>query len=514
MPKEKSNPGKWKPDPTIPQEKYTITHYWSLYYQEIAEFRNFKSKDTVYKYTAALEQISNSAIDEIPAQVIDAYDIWESVRSVRYYSDGKNKGKPYSASTINKRLCAIHDIFLYLEARGICADPIWLPPWKLYFQDREPDYSLMPEEIEAGLYKRYKKLCSKGGLENLRFLLRKTEQKLVRRIVKNIGKTPEPWFALAVALYEPIRLGEICGLLLSDFTSFQAPERADRAYIMLGRAVDRVSNAVKNEMKTPYSVRYIPEPIELNTLRRRYEEDLRSKGIGQTEEQWVACKGSPDVRCSAVYLSTFIKRQLIAALDQDKLEMMALAAYVDGDWGSGGEEIAEDTDVAVWSAERSLQARMLRRNAFTKYTAETPLDADSELRPISGHKSDREYPYVFAEDELWRILTKMDHRMILPALHGESWFRHIDEKNTKAYATDVALLEFDVAPDLLKKGGQIVITVASSMPGDTLTVEFQKQLPKGSNIQIEKDFRDEESTKRRRIITDSVHWRLPDWRKD
>ena len=123
MSREKPNPAVWSPSIDIPDSECNIFQIWSRYYNQIQKFRNF-SERTIYEYTSTLAQINNGVVRDMLVVRMTEWDIWTAVTSAQC----KGNGKPYSSSAIMKRFSVFHDIFLYLQTRAVCADPMSIPP--------------------------------------------------------------------------------------------------------------------------------------------------------------------------------------------------------------------------------------------------------------------------------------------------------------------------------------------------------------------------------------------------
>ena len=319
-------------------------------------------------------------------------------------------------------------------------------------------------------------------------------------VMEHIDELDKPWFALALLIYLPIRLGEVCGLDLGDFRPFTAPWRSARCYIELGRAVAYDSVQEKDKMKNKNAVRGTVDPLELRSLRYLYLEALHRAGITDTDTLPVACGGAPGERYKPAHFSAFVKKQLEKAVSAKDLQLLALGAYAEDD--------VEESDS---EAKAPLEARILRRNAFTKLTSETPLDADSQIRPIGGHETDGNYPFVFSEDSLWNILCRVDHRMILPELHEQTWVTRLNKERLEASVCETVRQEFVLSPELLQNGGTLVINVDTASPGDSVLLEMMRMLPPGSSVKEEHYYMDASSDPVGRAITDGAHWSVKKW---
>lgn len=416
MPRKKSDPAAWLPDPRKPDNQCNVFEAWSRYYQRIQKFRNF-SENTVYEYTTALTQLDQVLAEEKPISDMNEWDVWCVATSNRYRKDGR----PYATNTITKRFSVLHDIFMFLEARGVCADPMTIPPWKLVFPDGTiPNYELSVGELKKLLVDEYNARSSGKDKHLPRELPENVERKLVKMIMNNLQSVDEPWFALAVHLYTIIRISELCALNLGNFVAFCNPERKYRSFIDIGHSTDYRTGAAKNHMKTPNAPRRIPEHVELHSIRMKYMMCL-SKALTDTDTDHlpVACMGDPSTRCVPARYSKFARSILAKILGSESIRDLALGEYA--------QEInqEEETHRKSSSADAedfgTIETRILRRNSFTKFTTETMLDAEV-IRAYGGHefsKDDRRYKYVYSEDDLWENLHKVDKRVILTELHEE-----------------------------------------------------------------------------------------------
>ncbi len=417
MSRKKSNPAAWLPDSKKPDNQCNVFEIWSRYYQNIRAFRDF-SENTVYEYTTALAQMDQVLAAEKTMSEMNEWDVWRIATSNRY----RGNGKPYATNTITKRFSVLHDIFMFLETRGICADPMTIPPWKLVFPDETvPDYELSVWDLKEHLVDKFNTRLSDKSNPLPRVLPENAERKLVKLILNNLQCADEPWFALAVHLYTIIRLSELCALNLGDFVAFCNPERKHRSFIQIGRSVDYKTGAAKDHMKTVNAPRRVPEHVELHSIRINYltylSDVLKDADIDHLP---VACMGDPSARCVPARYSKFARSILLKVLDGDSMRDLALGEYVS--------EITQEqeTDTIPSSADKeelgTIETRILRRNSFTKFTTETNLEAEV-IRAFGGHefdRTDRRYKYVFSEDDLWENLLKVDQRVICPELHEKS----------------------------------------------------------------------------------------------
>ena len=253
-------------------------------------------------------------------------------------------------------------------------------------------------------------------------------------------------------------------------------------------------------MKNQNAVRRTVEPIELCSIRHLYLDAFHHAGITEVDAVPAAPGRASGERCKPARLAAFIKEQLKKVVDPKDLELLALDAYLEDD--------AADEDNRK---KAPLEARILRRNAFTKLTAETPLDPDSQIRPIGGHETDGDYPFAFSEDSLWRILQRIDHRMILPELHGKTWVTELDSNHREVSVCETVRQEFTISPELLKNGGTLVVDADTDSPGDAAMLKFMRKLPQGASVQTERYDRKTSSDPAARIITDGVHWPVRPW---
>lgn len=417
MPKKKSDPAAWLPDLGKPDDQCNVFEIWSRYHQNIRDFRDF-SENTVYEYTTALTQLDQALAVEKPVSEMNEWDVWRIATSNLY----RENGKPYATNTITKRFSVLHDIFMFLEARGVCADPMTIPPWKLIFPDEAvPDYELSVWELKEHLVDKYNSRLADKDKPLPRELPENAEQKLVKMILDNLQHVNEPWFALAVHLYTIIRISELCALNLGDFVMFCNPERKHRSFINIGRSVDYKTGSAKDHMKTVNAPRRIPEHMELRSIRMMYlsylSDALKDAGIDQLP---VACMGDPSKRCVPARYSKFARSVLLKVLDGDSMQDLALGEYVSEI--TQEQEIRTETDSTDQEDLGTIETRILRRNSFTKFTTETMLDAEV-IRAFGGHdfnRTDRRYKYVYSEDDLWENLLKVDERVISPELREES----------------------------------------------------------------------------------------------
>lgn len=498
---------KWLPDPTVPDQKCNLLEIWSRYHTNIKQYRKF-SDNTEAEYTISLKQIEEALANSKPVGKMDAFDVWTAVSSADTIPNGKRAGEPYSASAIEKRLSVIHDIYMYMEYILVCSDILHNPPWKLYQKDSRPNYKQTKSDIIDNLNRELDKAAAQQGKKLLLKSLRnKAECALMRLAMKHIAELngDEPWLALATGFYEPTRLTEVCGLDLGDFKPFSDPERCGRCFIEIGRSVGYKSTEAKAGGKTKQSIRRIPEHIELFNLRQMFIKALKCAGVADIESVPVAYSGNPGERFMPAKLSVFIRTQLSRVLTTEEYRILAIDAYLNDDEADD----KEDDDYTY-----SIDARILRRNAITKLTTETPLDPDSQIRPISGHKSDNRYPFRFTEDELWNMMRRMDHRMVLPELHGETWVTRLSKECSEASVSETVRQEIVLPKELMQMGGRLNIDVDTDSPGDAVLLEFIRKLPPGCKIQEEHYYTEDSSRPVERAITDSVHWKNKKWTDD
>ena len=469
---------KWAPSPEKADRECSLLELFARFYYAIQSLRAI-TESTMSDYATALAQIEHLEQMHKPAHTLNAYDIWDAVTSVRLKPYGKHAGEPYALGTIAKRLVVIHDIFLLCEAKCICNNPLWMPPWQL-INAIEVDYSLSSDDIKT----KVTLLARKISAEKIKYLGRRLESKIVNLIIDNITTDHEhPWMGLAILIYAIIRPAEVCALFYSDFYNFTMPSTEDRMFFRILSSTNYSSGELKPTMKTVNSPRLSPVHIELQALIDQYIASMPD----YVDNPPMACFGCPDNRCSAEQLLRFVKEILSRVFTAQDLHELALLTYA-------ATELDDYTDGDSYDC--LLQSRIFRRHSITMYNAVTPMIPDSEIRPISGHETDEEYTWDYLK--LAQIMCQMDHRMISEKLHGNSWIIDCQDGDLR----DTVYAWVKIPADLVQRGGKVVINVHSIAPGDSVTITA----PKCVDLQYSQHSTLPRLGKPERVLTDSITW--------
>ena len=490
---QKKNPKQWLPLPGIADAECTLLEFWSRYHNRIAVFCGFDPQKTVEKYTTALYNIKE-ALSKLKMLHATAYDIWDAVVSVRY----KHNGMPYSDSELNTRLVVIKDMYKVAESMAICCNPIWLPPWQLI---NAHNYDYSTDDIKAEL----RQVAAKREKKLPRGLTKRQEQKLMHMIMEHITEDGR-WVALLLMLWCGFRPSEVRGLNYGHLLKFTA--HPSRRYITAVQTATS-SGEVKDTMKNKYSVRSVPEHIELKAVmmvRSNYVQgQLPDKDLPALP---LACfDGDFDRRCTATELSLFAKTQLKQLFsNEESLEFAALELFLDelnddSEYSAANTASAEDRN-----ADMEISARMLRRNYATKCYAETRM-TDVQIRLTMGHKIDTVIDDPYSESSLWLILQNMDHRMIIPEMH-RGWGMSI-VKGKSREILDLSQLYISIPKEVLAEGVEINITALANEIGDDMLLKLQRLLPDGSEITVKTTHLLDPHRHVDRINTDMAHWPIP-----
>ena len=440
----------WLPPKELEDAKCNLLEYYSRYYPEIKAFRSLSDR-TMRDYHRVLEQIESVPTIHQPMGHLSAYDIFAIVTSERIKRKGKNKGLPYSNGTIAKRAAVIHDIYLFAECNGVCSDPLWHAPMDIL---NISESQLFDSGLNALIEKRM------SSSNPIRYIGKNNMKVVVSYIYRHINDSRFPCLGVAVNIYVPTRSGEVSGSNLGDFVNYSVPGYRDRTYLRLGRSTEYSTGITKDRMKNVNAVRRAPVHIELQKLFDKHVQWLINDQLFSEEEIRAlptASIGAPTQRCSAAQLGLFIKKILSEVLTGEELDDLALVDLA---------EMVEASEEARRNMAREpVQARILRRNCISAYNLETTMDPDSEIRPISGHKTDLTYEKM-SEDDLIRIMEKMDQRIILHALRNDSDVV-LTAENMHYSGQDIVSKEI-VAP----KRGRLEITVITNCPGDQVLLEY------------------------------------------
>lgn len=483
MPKKRVPPERWLPREGKPAGEYTLMEMWSCYHKEIAKFCNFNCpEETIKDYTSALAPIA-WALDEKPAALMSAYDVWDGVVSARF----KGNGKPYASSTFSKRMAAVNDIYKYAEAMAICCNPIWLSPWDLL---GDIDYSENADELREALAETAREVKKKLP----RFLSPEQEKKLMEMIAMHITEDGR-WVGVLILLWCGARPSEVRGLRYEKLIHFA--DHPERRYIQFYELLE------KERMKNKYSVRDVPEHIEMHYLMQIREEFTRSKmGTEDIGNLPLVCFGNDFQRaCTAVELSSFVRQQLKMLFDSQEIGAQALSIFLDPIEDSTAETPADA------SADLEIAARMLRRNFSTKNYAESQLK-DTQSRLAMGHKTECAEACPYSENHLWEMLQRMDHRMILPECHL-GWNTVLVPGQHEI--VDTGIHHFKIPREVMLQGAEINGYVFLNELGDALCLELKKVLPPGVEIEIEPIYQSKAELPKDRLNTDYAHWPLPKW---
>ena len=314
------------------------------------------------------------------------------------------------------------------------------------------------------------------------------------------------WVALLLMLWCGFRPSEVRGLNYGHLRKFKA--HPSRRYITAVQTATS-SGDLQESMKNKYSVRSVPEHVELQAammVRGCYVQDqLQGKDLSTLP---LACFGNDfGRRCTAVELSLFAKKQLKLLFESEEaLETAALELFLDeltedSEYSASNASTAEDRN-----ADMEISARMLRRNYATKCYAEARMTA-LQVRLTMGHKVDDIVHDPYSEDSLWLILKNMDHRMIIPNMHP-GWGL-IVSKGENYEIMDVSEHYILIPKEVLADGVEINITALANESGDDLLLKLQRLLPKGSEVTIKPAHLPTSHRHTDRINTDMAHWPLP-----
>ena len=203
----------------------------------------------------------------------------------------------------------------------------------------------------------------------------------------------------------------------------------------------------------------------------------------------MACFGWPDNRCTAEQLLHFVKEVMRKILTAQDLKELALLTYATT-------ELDDYTDGDGYDF--LLQSRIFRRHCMTMYNAVTPMDPDSEIRPISGHETDDGYSWDF--QKLQKIMYQMDHRMISEQLHGNSWIIDCQDGDLR----DTVYACIHIPANYVRRGGKVVIHAQTNSPGDSVSIT----VPQRFDLQYQQNPYLPRLGQPDRVLTDSLTWPL------
>lgn len=496
MPKKREDPMQWMPETGLPDTECTILEYWSRYCKKIAIFRSFRRMDTICEYTASLKKIE-AALGPQKLVQMSACDVWDAATSVLMRTTATGETRLYNSNTILKRFSAIHDIFLYAEACGVCVCPLRCPPWKL-LGDQFPDFFLNSNDIINELAEKYPRKILP------RYFTKKQEQALVREILDHIHEDGR-WLGIAILLWCGVRPSELRRLYFSDFVTFY--DRTDRRYICFCRSAD-AKGQEKSHMKNKYGPRAIPEHIELMHIARLREDHVRN-AMGSTDISGLpaVCYGNDYTRaCSASELAIFVKTQLEKVLGKEYMTDIDIANHIDPDIAGDGIDGDVPNNLADLAADKEISVRMFRRNFATKNYAETGL-ADWASRLAMGHMQAGPIAVTspYGEAHLLEMLEAMDHRMILPEIHP-GWHT-VCTGGTKTIPMANAGTHYISIPEAeLHHIRKICIDVEMCASGAGFKLETLRKYPEA--IKITAEYIPTTGSSGARTNADSVQWPL------
>ena len=476
----------------------TLPEIWSRRSNEIAAFRGFRDPAVrIADYTHTLDTISD-ALNKHPVCEMSAIDIYDAITSVRVYQVAGTT-RYYADSIYAKRLAIIRDIYKYLEACGICTNPLWYAPWEL-IGDGKLDPWLTRDQLVHKLKDAASILADKRILP--RYLPDELEQKLMQRIADNILKDGL-WAGLLLLLCQGLRVSEARGLCYRDLVALDS--RPDRRKINLYSSADKAGKK-KARMKNKQSVRSVPEHIEVMTLLKQREAKIKAAlGVDDIGDLPIICNGNDyTTPCTYYQFAKFARGELdhLFQNDPDTKKALLIDLYLHPD-------PADRKTKQIDAADCELSGRLFRRNYATQCYAKTDM-SDDDLALTMGHKTDDTSTYPYSEGNLLRLMDKLDHRMILPQLHP-GW--HITlQPQEHIEVTDRGTMFFTLSPDLLRTGGTVEIIVQTIAPGDAVLLETNRKLPAGTEISIEADYIPAPDTIHL-PNTDTIHQPIPKWPK-
>ena len=496
--KNENNPRMWIPPPDKPDKDSSLLELWSRYCEPIAKFRNFRHSETRLRdYTQTLNTIS-AALSTIPACMLTAFDILSAITSARTYTMG-GVTRLYANSIYEKRLTVIRDTYKYLEARGICSNPLWHPPWEL-IGDGQLTSWLNPSDLKQELAEAANSLAAKRLLP--RYLLDNMERRLVHRIMDKLEDDGR-WIGIALLVYQGPRMSEARGVYYGDLVSLTS--RSDRHKINLTDSADAHGNK-KETMKNRQSVRSVPEHIELMTLLNLREVKTKTDtGTDDISDLPIICYKNDYTRpCTSVEFAVFVRRELdsLFCKDLEAKQALLIDLYLNDDPVFSANDQLDPADL-------ELSGRLFRRNYITQCYCKTDM-SDDDIAVTVGHKLAEKIDHIYSERNILRLMEKLDHRMIVPELHpGWNITLHPDDD---VKIVDCGTMFFTFDPSIYEQGGTIEIVSQSALPGDAIVLESNRSLPTGVTIDFEALYIPQKQSDKR-PNTDTLHQPLPRWPK-
>ena len=493
----KTSPQAWLPAPEKPDTKCTIPEIWSRWTTDIAAFRGWEPpQDRIAEYTSALAHIS-SALNHCPACELSAIDIYDAITSARTYVVAGTT-RQYARSVYAKRLSVITDIYIFLEAQGICVNPLWHPPWKL-IADNSFDPWLTSADLKHKLAEEASALASKRVLP--RYLPDDMERKLLQKIADNILEDGR-WAGILILLCQGLRVSEARGLRYRDLVTLKS--RPSRRKINIYGSADKQGKK-KLGVKNRQSIRAVPEHIEVMTLLRKREAAIKAKlGVDDIGDLPIICGDDYATPCTDIKFAKFLRDELdlLFASKSDVGKALLIDLYLNPD-------PVEHKNKQIDPVDYELSGRLLRRNYATQCYAKTAMD-DDDIAITMGHKTARAIANAYSERNILRMMDKLDHRMILPDLHP-GWHIMLQPQD-RIDVTDCGTIFFDLPPELLREGGTIEIVAQTILPGDAIIPESNHKLPVGTAISVATDYLPSPDVIHR-PNTDTLHQSLPKWPK-
>lgn len=413
---------------------------------------------TYSKYVANLTPFLTSSISEVTL-----FEIRDALICVKKSRKG---GKPYSHSTMKVHFSCLCDIFLYAKKHGhadnilaVFASPKKMDPLTMRIYELVDPQNPQNSTLQA-LEELHERVSNRP-----RSLTAWQKEKLIQKLCDDIPRDGRS-LGIAIFCYAGLRPAECRKLLWRDLIPFV--DHPDRAFLNVFEIRGADGN-IKEKTKTKNGHRKVPVHCELQKLLTMRLELVRTERPDDYLDLPICCMGNRFWQPCKDYQLASYGDDLFSYI---KVSVRDLACY---SLDANIERLKNKRD-AIYEGE-ALCLYVLRKNFWTWAEAETQL-TDHEKRYVMGHEISDENgrdvrPRLNDENLLWEICQKMDRCVFCLDLHRSLLERELHVKESISFS-NCGTVTFNISPEVLKAGGEIVIHCKAEEVNDPIIYETPK----------------------------------------
>lgn len=421
-------------------------------------YQRGKTLKTYSNYITNLTPFLTSSISEITL-----FEVRDALLCVKKSRKG---GKLYSSSTMKVHFSCLCDIFLYAKKHGHANNilAVFASQKKLDSLTKKIYELLDPRNFQSVTLQSLEELREQVS-NKPRSLTVWQREKLIQKLRADI---PHDGRSLGIAIfcYAGLRPAECRKLLWSDLIPFI--DHPDRSFLNIFEIRGADGN-IKEKTKTKSGHRKVPVHCELQKLLSMRLELVRAERPDDYLDLPICCMGNSFGQPCKDYQLANYGDDLFSYI---RVSAGALARY---SLDANIERLKNKHDT-IYEGE-ALCLYVLRKNFWTWAEAETQL-TDHEKRYVMGHKiSDEDgrdvRPHMNDENLLWEICQKMDRCVFCLDLH-RSFLELELHANESISFSNCGTVTFNLSPEVLKAGGEIVIHCKAEEVNDPIIYETPK----------------------------------------